>query len=1146
MRLNPKVGALWLVGVLSMGAVAATNLLALSPSQAIEQFTQRRWSLAEGLPQVSATAIVQDDDGYLWVGTFGGLVRFDGVRFELVEGSGSCSSRILSLAIGPDGSVWVGTQRSGLCRVVRGELARVDFPAGLEIGGVADIEVASDGSVRLATAHGLVTIDGSRISRVSVAGGLPHESVTAIAERRDGSVWVGTRKGLCILRDAVCEVPDWSAPFSDVPVEAIHHSASGASWIGTARGLYKVLDSRAEKVFGEPGRASVQAITEDRDGGLWIGLAPGGVRRILPRLESLTGLDPNTNDSVADLFEDREGNLWIGTAGSGLVKLGQGAAVGIPLRRERELFPALPIVAEGGGRAWVGMRCGGLARVEPGRVTFYGAREGLAGACVESLLRDSRGTLWIGTFRGGLYRMEQDGSIRRAGDPPTLDRTVRALVESKDGRLLVGTDDGLFRFDRDAHRFELVAGTASLDIHSVVVDEDGAIWIGSLTGCRVVRAGHVEVVGREQGLSNDAVRAIHRDAAGVIWIGTYGGGLNRMEGKRIFAFGPEEGLPDRFVSRIIEDGQGRLWLSGNRGVTRVPRSELDAVARGLQASVVAIVFDATDGMPATQTIGGGQPAGAIDVDGKVWIPTVAGLAVFDAGNESSNLVPPAVRIEKVLVDGRAVDRSTGPVVLAAGTRNLEIHYTGLSFRAPEKVRFRYRLSGFDDRWVEAATRRVAYYPVIPSGDFDFRVIAANEDGVWNEEGANFRFRMEPRFVETWPFWILCAAGFSAAWGAALVIRSATAAGRERTLQKEVAKRTAELARLTKLTEVINQAVTVEEVLDRLYDDLRPVVPYDRIGLSLIDEDRSIVRAVWSRGELEAVGIQPGYEAPLEGSSLQAILESGSLRIIDDLEAYLAEHPESTSTRLILDEGIRSSLTCPLKAVDHPVGFIFFSSLEPHTYDQTHVAFLEQIAGHLSLIVQKSKLYEDLQRANRELENLASLDGLTGLANRRTFDAHLDREWRRAIRSGTEIVLVMVDIDRFKAFNDCYGHALGDEALRSVARVLGDTIQRAGDLAARYGGEEFAVILASSNRSAALALAERLRLGVEAIGLPHEGAERGVVTLSAGLALASPEIGSSPAILLRDADAALYEAKRAGRNRVVVHEPRRQEHRSADA
>lgn len=978
MRLNAKGGALWLIGVLAMAAVAATNLLALSPSQGVEQFTQRRWSLAEGLPQVSATAIVQDGDGYLWVGTFGGLVRFDGVRFELVEGGG-CSSRILSLAAGPDGSLWVGTQRSGLCRLVQGKLAPVELPGGVETGGVADIEIASDGRVRVATAHGLVTIDGSRISRVSVAGGLPHESVTAIAERRDGSVWVGTRAGLCILRDLACEVPDWSAPFSDVPVEAIHHSASGASWVGTGRGLYKVVDGRAEKVFGEPGRASVQAITEDRDGGVWIGLAPGGVQRILPRLESLTGLDPNTSDSVAELFEDREGNLWIGTAGSGLVKLGQGAAVGVSLRRERELFPALPIVTEGGGRAWVGARCGGLAQVEPGRVTFHGAREGLANACVESLLRDSRGTLWIGTFRRGLYRMDRDGSIRKAGDPPTLDRAVRALVESKDGRLLVGTDNGLFRFDRDAHSFELVAGTASLDINSVVVDEDGAIWIGSLTGCRILRAGQVEVVGREQGLSNDAVRAIHRDAAGVVWIGTYGGGLNRMEGKRIFAFGPKEGLPDRFVSRIIEDGQGRLWLSGNRGVTRVPRSELDAVARGLQASVVASVFDATDGMPATQTIGGGQPAGAIDVDGKVWIPTVAGLAVFDTRGERSDLVQPPVRIEKVLVDGREVDRASGPVVLPVGSRNLEIHYTGLSFSASEKVRFRYRLAGFDDRWVEAGTRRIAYYPVIPSGDLDFRVSAANEDGVWNDAGANFTFRMEPRFVETWAFWVLCAAVFSAAWGGALVIRTATAARRERALHEEVAKRTAEL----------------------------------------------------------------------------------------------------------------------------------------------------------------SNLYEDLQRANRQLENLASIDDLTGLANRRTFDARLDREWRRAIRSGTEVGLLMVDVDRFKAFNDRYGHALGDEALRSVAQVLGGTIQRAGDLAARYGGEEFGVILASSNRAAALALAERLRAGVEAIGLPHEGAEPGVVTLSVGLALTSPAIGSSPAILLRDADAALYEAKRAGRNRVIVHEPHRE-------
>lgn len=211
--------------------------------------------------------------------------------------------------------------------------------------------------------------------------------------------------------------------------------------------------------------------------------------------------------------------------------------------------------------------------------------------------------------------MGPDRSIHHADDPPTPDRAVRGLVEGPDGGLLVGTDRGLFRFDRDGRRFQLVEGTASLDIYSLALDPEGAVWIASRTGVRILRAGRVEVVAREQGLSNDAVRAIHRDAAGVVWIGTYGGGLNRMEGNRIFTFGPKHGLVDPFVSTIIEDGQGRFWLSGNRGVTRVPRSELDEVARGLRTAVVASVFDVSDGMPATETMGGGQSAGALDADG---------------------------------------------------------------------------------------------------------------------------------------------------------------------------------------------------------------------------------------------------------------------------------------------------------------------------------------------------------------------------------------------------------------------------------------------------------------------------------------------------------------------------------------------------
>lgn len=351
---------------------------------------------------------------------------------------------------------------------------------------------------------------------------------------------------------------------------------------------------------------------------------------------------------------------------------------------------------------------------------------------------------------------------------------------------------------------------------------------------------------------------------------------------------------------------------------------------------------------------------------------------------------------------------------------------------------------------------------------------------------------------------------------------------------------AEANALIRLGERVNAGLVLAEILDQIFDSFRSIIPYDRIGCSLLEDEGQTVRAVYSRQTGAPPGLGIGYRAPLAGSSLAGIIETGQPRIINDLEQYLREHPESRSTRLVLADGVRSSLTCPLVALGKRVGFVFFSSNRTGAYSERHVELLTLVAGQLSLVVEKGRLYADvlrakadLEEANRTLSRVALLDGLTGVPNRRSMDDMLHNAWRRAIRNRTPLSLILIDIDHFKAFNDTFGHVAGDRCLVRVANEMRGTLRRPDDFLARYGGEEFLAFPASAPVEAALGLAERLRLLVERLPVELPSSEEVArVTISAGVAGVDSVAEGSVTDLIERADRALYSAKAAGRNRVV--------------
>jgi len=394
------------------------------------------------------------------------------------------------------------------------------------------------------------------------------------------------------------------------------------------------------------------------------------------------------------------------------------------------------------------------------------------------------------------------------------------------------------------------------------------------------------------------------------------------------------------------------------------------------------------------------------------------------------------------------------------------------------------------------------------------------------------------YFETWWFVAILVAGSALLIWGALRLRLAAAERRELELQALVDLRTREVRSLGSLTEKINSAVGLEEVLEHVWDSFRTVVPYSRIGFAEVDGDTETVRAVWARSDASEIKIGTGYSAPLASTSLGRILETGKPRIINNLADYLERHPQSEATRAIVEEGMRASMTVPLKAMGHEVGFLFFSSQTADIYTDKHARLLARISGQLSLAIEKSRLYDRLiettkllEEANERLERAASTDALTGIANRRVFDERLDLEWRRCRRTGRPLSVLMIDIDHFKRFNDLYGHVAGDNCLRAVAMALTETLARAADLVARYGGDEFGAILPETSLDEAVDLANELRRTIQDLEMKDLGSAAGF-TISVGVATEVPSEDRSEGDLIRSADANLYIAKNGGRN--LVH------------
>ncbi len=746
-------------------------------------YLHRSWTTNQGLPQNTVNAIVQTRDGYLWLGTYGGLVNFDGAKFRIFDTANSPglkSNRILALLEDRKGRLWIGTQYGGLSLYEAG--AFVTFTA---------------------------------------KDGLPSDSVLSLVEDRQGDLWITTSAGLSVYRESRIQTPQVSAELARQNPQALCADAGGL-WIGSDIGLTRMTGSGETTLrkhegidLGLPLRA-FRYCRADRDGSVWFSIRDqktgsllryrdGAMKTVFQhrigaeyviqnfiatpdgRLLMLSdrGIAETSQGEVRHqaiegfarmgtpflAIEDHEGSLWIGAGGSGLhqFRIAQIRAHAAEITPIDKSFVSIAGGAD--GALYLGSDLGGLYAYRKGR--FETLDPSMA---IWAIYESPDGSLWYGNYGQLLRRTSAGRVVNYTKDLKDLQAfPVTTMYEDAEGAMWIGggidggtegRSGGLYRWKGDQFTvYRTPEGLPHNDVRMIKPARRHGLWIGTVGGLSHFADGRFTNYTTQQGLSHDYVRDIFEQDDGAVWIGTYGGGLNRLKDGRIVPVTTRAGLCDNIVSRILPDDAGNFWMSCNRGIYRVRRQELNDYADGKISSIHCVRYGEADGMKSSECNGGAYPAGWRAADGTLWFPTQQGVVAVDPGRGASPAPP--VHIDQVVLDRGDVDFRKG-VQLLPGQGNLEIHYAGLSFRNPEQVRFRYKLQGWDRDWIEVGPRRSAYFAYLEPGDYTFLVTAAGGDSEWNERFASLRIRVVPPLWRRW--WFLSGCGLALIALAALAYR----------------------------------------------------------------------------------------------------------------------------------------------------------------------------------------------------------------------------------------------------------------------------------------------------------------------------------------------------------------------------------------
>ncbi len=792
------------------------------------------WDTENGLPGSTVTAIAQTPEGYLWVGTYAGLARFDGVRFVTFDPANTpelSQPRVQGLFLDANGTLWINTFRGGLTSyrngVFRNEwpdqpafdlhttLAasssnRVTFVT--QQGEVLQRDPASvgpnwlvvappagshpifqcadhDGRLWFLTGDGhILQFSDGKFKELSGDGGLTGRHIYTLAADPRGPIWAGAENEIARWDGSRFEAMTPTNGAADIRPRQLYPMWSGAMWVLDGDRFRKMEGRKwvAEIVEwrGLLGSASsrVTGAHEDGDGGMWFNHYGNGLFHITPdgQYQRLTTENGLPGDRVGAWFQGRDGGIWVGMDYGGLARLRErrfqviSAAEGLPART------ALSICEDSEGAVWIGTSGGGLCRWSNGIISNFPVGASESANFVFSISPRAGGGLWLSAAEGEDLYQFRDGRLQRA---PWDVNGIKSILTDHAGRVWIGTKSGIALWNGNERRIlGTNDNTTPPAVRAFAETPDGTVWAGADDGTLYrCRTNGLDSFRPSDALAAQPIYSLYSDAQGVIWAGTVHGGLLRFRNGGFRRITAKQGLPVDVICQILEDQEGRLWLGTQQGIYCVSKSSLNACADGRISAVDYIAYGRHDGLPTLECSDGYQPVCWRGANGQLWFTTTRGVVSVNPDKPVAASLPPPVLVEEFRVDGEPVPLRGEKVIVPPGHRQFDFIFTALNFDGGDKTRFRYRIDGQDADWVDAGTRRTAHYAALPPGNYHFRVIACNNEGKWNENSAVLSFTVQPHFYQTAWFLFLAAAGVLG--GAAFAVRKIVAAKYRRQLAR---------------------------------------------------------------------------------------------------------------------------------------------------------------------------------------------------------------------------------------------------------------------------------------------------------------------------------------------------------------------------